>query len=148
MESGIALSNPFTNANGNTDYYCPAVNTPSPFETDSQINDAVTAFQANGDGCNASPYDTWGKLVGTAYVARDIVAMAGALSDDKLVRYIGVLSFNFTFAQLIHPKVILGVHCWASLQLPCSLSSVIESLWMVTSVPSTITTESWWIYRY
>lgn len=57
--------------------------------TDQDVSDAFDGYTAGGDLCAQKDYASKGQLMGTAYVARDIVAIVNALQEDGLIRYYG-----------------------------------------------------------
>lgn len=90
---GIALSKPFDGTN----YDCPNV-TPyqnGPFVSSTDISGSYEYNVAQAQACAKAPYLDKSQLVGTAYVVRDIVAIAQALGQDNLVRFYGKNTSGF-----------------------------------------------------
>lgn len=56
---------------------------------DDDVKVLFDSATTQGDYCAGTDYKSKGELVGTAYVARDIVAIANALGEDGLLRYYG-----------------------------------------------------------
>lgn len=97
--SGVGLSNPFTNLDGtNTNYRCRNEVSDRSYETDAEILAMVQDVKDQGAACNENPINNWGGLVGSAFVARDIVAITNAVNEDKLIRYYG----KSYYSRLVH----------------------------------------------
>ncbi|KAF2820200.1 alpha/beta-hydrolase [Ophiobolus disseminans] len=85
---GTGLSIPFE---------CPSSNN-SRFlkDTDSDLQHLFDEYSLQADTCAQTKYKDINALIGTAYVARDVKAIAGALGEDGLIRYLG-----YSFGTLI-----------------------------------------------
>lgn len=57
--------------------------------TDTDIQSIYDALTLQSDKCAETKYKMENALMGTAYVARDIKAIAEALGEDNLIRYLG-----------------------------------------------------------
>ena len=81
MCSGTGLSIPFT---------CPTLDRPRDLKkTDEDIQSVYDSLSAQANKCAETAYKDQNALMGTAYVARDIKAIAEALGEDGLIRYLG-----------------------------------------------------------
>jgi pimeloyl-ACP methyl ester carboxylesterase len=79
--SGTGLSIPFT---------CPRLSRPRDLTvTDADFDRVYNALSLQSDKCAETGYKDQNALMGTAYVARDIKAIAEALGEDGLIRYLG-----------------------------------------------------------
>jgi|TARA_R110002003_G_scaffold104_9_gene8261 pimeloyl-ACP methyl ester carboxylesterase len=58
-------------------------------DTDSNLQRVYDALSLQADECATKELKDDNALIGTAYVARDIKAIAEALGEDGLIRYIG-----------------------------------------------------------
>jgi len=74
---GVGLTTPFT---------CPKAGPGGSYNTEEGLADAFTAQKNQSDLCAGANYIT---LIGTAFVARDINAIAEAIGEDGLIRYLG-----------------------------------------------------------
>ena len=82
--SGVGLNMP---------YQCPTVQYDSSDYDASNDPDGVgLTFQQNvfqAQTCANATYNAAGQLIGTAFVARDVLSIVNALGEDGLIRYVG-----------------------------------------------------------
>lgn len=89
MDSGESSDD--QDINNSNDFDVPDLADPAnvvPF-SDAWWDSQYQANVAQGQKCAEPAYNTAGQLVGTAFVARDIKAMAEALGQDGYIRYWG-----------------------------------------------------------
>lgn len=59
------------------------------FKENANIQDLSNALTRQADECAKPEWQELNEVMGTAYVARDIKAIAEALGEDGLIRYLG-----------------------------------------------------------
>lgn len=112
LNSGVGLTHLLIDS----DYDCPLTNDTydGPHITPEDFQLAVDGFTSQGGLCASPDYHLYSELIGTAYVARDIVAIAQALGQDGLIRYYGIWFLFCCSHELTHYRRFLRYPYWCN----------------------------------
>lgn len=116
-------------------------------DNDDQATVEFKAAKAWSDACAAENKEL-GTLIGTAYVARDIMAIVEALEaagEDGLIRYAGKKVYHTLSIPADLIQAIPMVPCWVLHLLRCFQTRSLASFWMATSIRLTTTVASMFI---